>query len=167
MFKIMLHHLAVMLAAHITSLFSTYSALKTQHQPASPGAFSLQDAVCTCAKLTCGANLTHTSVIQFCQSVAVKTANANKLALQAGSSAGLAKNEMWRAAAHNLELSDQQRKALCHLRRLFMQKQEALIEHRQNSIAALQAAMPNAASSHDIATQFLKVSPAVLSVSQL
>ena len=79
-------------------------------------------------------------------------------AMQAGSSTvGLANDEMWRAAARNLELSEQQKKALCQLRRLFMQKQEALIAHRQRSIAALQAAVPNAASSHDIAAQFLKV----------
>lgn len=57
-----------------------------------------------------------------------------------------------------MELTEQQKKALCQLRRLFMQKQEALIMHRQQSCAALQQAVPNAASSHDIAAQFLKVS---------
>lgn len=77
--------------------------------------------------------------------------------MQAGSQVGLSKPEQWRAAARNLELSDQQRKAVCQLRRLFLQKQRALIQHRQASTSALQAAVPNAASSHDIAAQFLKV----------
>ena len=78
--------------------------------------------------------------------------------LQAGARPGIPNSDMWRAAAHNLELTEQQRKALCQLRRLFLQKQEALIAHRQKSTAALQLCVPNAASSHDIAAQFLKVS---------
>ena len=78
--------------------------------------------------------------------------------LQSASAVGLESSEMWRAAAHNMELTDPQKKALCQLRRLFMQKQEALIVHRHESTAALQRAIPNAASSHDIASQFLLVS---------
>lgn len=73
---------------------------------------------------------------------------------------GLANSEMWRAAAHNMELTDQQRQALCQLRRLFLKKQEALIAHRQRQMANLQLCVPNAASSHDIAAQFLKVNVA-------
>jgi len=64
---------------------------------------------------------------------------------------------MWRAAAHNLDLSDQQKKALYQLRRLFMQKQEGLVQQRQQAISSLRTTIPNAASSHDIAAQFLKV----------
>ena len=64
---------------------------------------------------------------------------------------------MWRAAARNLDLTDSQRRALCQLRLLFMQKQDSLIAQRREAMAALQQTIPNAASSHDIAAQFLKV----------
>lgn len=65
---------------------------------------------------------------------------------------------MWRAAARNLSLSDAQKKALCQLRQLFLQKQEALISQRVDSIGILQQTIPNVASSHDIAAKFLQAS---------
>lgn len=77
------------------------------------------------------------------------------------SSGSVSNSEMWRAAARNLDLSDQQKMALCQLRRLFMQKQDTLIQQRQSAIASLHTTIPNAASSHDIASQFLKAEEAM------
>ena len=69
----------------------------------------------------------------------------------------LENSDMWRSAAHNLQLTESQRKALVQLRLLFMQKQDFLIAQRRAAMAALQSTIPSCASSHDIAAQFLRV----------
>lgn len=65
---------------------------------------------------------------------------------------------MWRAAAHNMDLTEHQRKALIQLRQLYMSKQNKLVSERLAAIAAMHVAIPDPASSHDIALQFLRVS---------
>ena len=78
----------------------------------------------------------------------------------------LENSDMWRSAAHNLQLTESQRKALVQLRLLFMQKQDFLIAQRRAAMAALQSTIPSCASSHDIAAQFLRVRMCMISCRQ-
>lgn len=67
------------------------------------------------------------------------------------------KREVWRAAARCMALRDQQKQALIRLRQIFLSKQKSLVDERLRAIQAMHEAIPNPASSHDIANQFLKV----------